>query len=177
LSKAAGQLKPQFLNPGSLHDVKLQSYSVGKSLKQGSWFGGVPVSVSVDGLGCYAAWTNGSYYQEQGNYDALGNYRPGCPDCSGGHVGDGSCSNSGSLSCSSSGFNYRCVAWLADAKLAKHPLSSTERILSGAIYQRLAPVPLSNGLFLHTLSVRWEVGPLLSGFSGRYIPSFVSTSS
>ncbi len=166
-SKDANQLKPQLLNAGSLHDMHLQPFSVGKSLKQGSWFHGVPVSVNVAGLGCYAAWTNGSYYQEQGDYDSLGNYKPGCPDCRGGSVGEGSCSTDGSLFCGSSGFNYRCVARLLNSNYIKDSLVSTERILSGAVYQRLAPVPLPNGLVLHTLSVRWEVGPLLSGFKGR----------
>jgi hypothetical protein len=176
-SKNIGQLKPQLLNDGSLHDINLQKFSIGKSLKQGAWFSGVPVTVKVDGLGCYAAWTNGSYYQEQGNYDSSGNYLPGCPDCSGGPIGAGSCSNDGSLSCSSTAFNYRCVAWLGDTKYIKTALASTERILLGAVYQRLAPVPLPNGLSLHTLSVRWDVGPLLSGFSGRYSsPSFKNIS-
>jgi hypothetical protein len=168
-SKDAVPLKPQLLNEGSLHDLSMQRFSVGKSLKQGSWFAGVPVSISVDGLGCYAAWTNGSYYQEQGNYDSSGNYKPGCPDCSGDLAGAGVCSKDGSLSCGSSGFNYRCVARRVDASDARHTLASTERILSGAVYQRLAPVALPNGLVLHTLSVRWDVGPLLSGFSGRYL--------
>lgn len=174
LSTDGGQMKPQLLNEGSLHDVGMQSFSVGKSLKQGSWFGGVPVSIKVDGLGCYAAWTNGSYYQEQGNYDSSGNYQPGCPGCSGDSVGDGTCSNDGSLSCGSSGFNYRCVARLVSTNQAKNIFASTERILSGAIYQRLAPVPLPNGLVLHTLSVSWDVGPLLSGFSGRYSTPFLN---
>jgi hypothetical protein len=179
-SKDASRLKPQLLNPGSLHDVNLQPYSVGKSLKQGSWFYGVPVSVRVDGLGCYAAWTNGSFYQEQGNYDSSGNYKPGCPDCSGGPIGAGSCSNDGSLSCGSVGFNYRCFARLDDTIKVKATLASTERILSGAVYQRLAPVPLPNGLLLHTLSVRWDVGPLLSGFKGRcyqYLPHLLIVNS
>jgi hypothetical protein len=166
-SKDAERLKPQLLNPGVLHNVNMQPFSVGKSLKQGSWFHGVPVSINVNGLGCYAAWTNGSFYQEQGNYDRSGNYKPGCPDCSGGPVGVGYCSNDGSVSCGTSGFNYRCVARLATAKSFESALVSTERILSGAVYQRLAPVPLPNGLLIHTLSVRWDVGPLLSGFKGR----------
>ena len=60
----------------------------------------------------------------------------------------------------------------------KTAFASTERILLGAVYQRLAPVPLPNGLSLHTLAVRWDVGPLLSGFSGRYSsPSFKNIAS
>jgi hypothetical protein len=166
-SKNAFQLQPQLLNEGLLHDVKMQKFSVGKSLKQGSWFAGVPVSINVEGLGCYAAWTNGSYYQEQGNYDGSGNYIPGCPDCSGESAGAGVCSNDGSLSCSRGGFNYRCVARRLVTNSGTLKFASTERILSGAVYQRLAPVALPNGLLLHTLSVRWNIGPALSGFSGR----------
>jgi len=174
-SMGGGQMQPQLLNEGSLHDVRMQSFSVGKSLRQGSWFVGVPVSIKVDGLGCYAAWTNGSYYQEQGNYDSAGNYKPGCPGCSGDAAGDGTCSNDGSLSCGSSGFNYRCVARLVNTNTGKNTFISTERILSGAVYERLASVPLPNGLVIHTLSVRWDVGPLLSGFSGRYWSSLLKS--
>ncbi len=94
------------------------TYSVGPALAAaGTWFpavaGNPPRTVTVDGLGCYEAWANGSLYMEQGNFDASGAYVGGCPACgnrSAAAAAAGRCNEAGGLSCDASGFNYRCVA-------------------------------------------------------------------
>jgi hypothetical protein len=51
--------------------------------QQGTWFPGVPCSVTVTGSGCYLAWSNATHYYEEGNYVLPGlSYASGCPDCS-----------------------------------------------------------------------------------------------
>ena len=79
--------------------------------------------VHVEGLGCYEAWQNTTVYMEQGNYNSLGQYIPGCPECGRNlDTSTGRCSLPGDLSCRApsqgGGFNYRCVAHRTDNTLA-----------------------------------------------------------
>ena len=80
--------------------------------QMGSWFPGTPCYVNVSNSGCYLAWSNGTHYFEEGNYDLDGlMYLPGCPDCSRDMPSmDGGCAADGSLSCSGGRVNYRCTA-------------------------------------------------------------------
>jgi hypothetical protein len=101
----------------SIMSSSLSHYSVGSALSApGSWFpvvaGNPPRTITVDGLGCYEAWANGSLYMEQGNFDASGAYVQGCPACGNrsAAAASGRCNEAGGLSCDASGFNYRCVA-------------------------------------------------------------------
>lgn len=99
-------------------------YKVQDFASPGAWF---PVTadhkvkiVIVEGLGCYEAWANSTVYMEQGNYDARGQYLPGCPNCaSNSDMFKGKCLASGELSCRApsqgGGFNYRCVAQRKDS--------------------------------------------------------------
>jgi hypothetical protein len=99
-------------------------YSFGPDVTSpSSWFPATPARpvkrVLVQDLGCYEAWQNATVYMEQGNYNARGQYLPGCPEC--GQQMDrsaGRCSAPGYMSCRSpsqgGGFNYRCVAQRTD---------------------------------------------------------------
>ena len=84
----------------------------------GSWFPGTPCSVNVTGSGCYLAWSNATHYYEEGNYNlSTLNYLPNCPTCSRAApaTADGQCSGDGSLSCTASNVNYRCIAVLSSS--------------------------------------------------------------
>ena len=103
----------------------------------GSWFPGTPCSVNVTGSGCYLAWSNATHYYEEGNYNlSTLNYLPNCPTCSRAApaTADGQCSGDGSLSCTASKVNYRCIAVLSSSSsaLAPTPTPTSSLKTSGA---------------------------------------------
>ena len=110
------QNKTKSLSPNGQSSLPASySATLASPSEEGTWFPGVPCSVSVANLGCYLAWSNATTYYEEGNY-LLSNlsYLAGCPNCtrSPPMMGDGMCSKDGSLSCTTQNVNYRCVATL-----------------------------------------------------------------
>ena len=96
---------------GSLSNYKA---ATGSMMQGGSWFPGTPCTVTVTGSGCYLAWSNSTTYMEEGNYIlSTLNYVPSvCPNCSRAPPAtpDGMCSSDGSVTCSATNVNYRCIA-------------------------------------------------------------------
>lgn len=103
------QLQPN----GQVGSLESFTATLADVAEAGSWFPGTPCFVNVLNSGCYLAWSNGTHYFEEGNYDLDGlQYLPGCPNCSRTKpsVPDGECANDGSLSCAGGRVNYRCTA-------------------------------------------------------------------
>jgi hypothetical protein len=94
---------------GSISDFSVDSVDLSKAYPN---FPGVPCQVRTNDA-CYLAWSNGTHYLEEGNYqlDDL-THLPGCPDCSRAppRTADGACSRDGSVTCAAGRANYRCFA-------------------------------------------------------------------
>ena len=127
----------------------------------GTWFPGTPCYVEVTDSGCYLAWSNGTHYFEEGNYDLDGlMYLPGCPDCSRDMPSmDGGCAADGSLSCSGGRVNYRCNATrvaLPDECPAPPRERCCTRVMSGQ--HSTLRIVLPDTAAISSIAV-WSAGP------------------
>jgi hypothetical protein len=165
-------------------------YKIADLDSPGTWF---PITaehkvkrVIVEGLGCYEAWANGTVYMEQGNYDARGQYLPGCPKCAtNSDRFTGRCLASGDLSCRApsqgGGFNYRCIAQRKDnLNSVFHGVADFFGVWQGYCDQMvgyssdLSQAECSSNPCRQHFVINYT-GTLVSYFSGPFIPGWTCT--